>query len=158
MNYLTSITFSFFIKVFIRFFYLFSVSWFTLVFLGYISSSRGYIVFCFCIFIPVLISFALIILSQILIRRRNYSYEKSSPYECGFEPKIVSRRRFSIRFFLIAVLFVVFDVELCLLLPLVYCFCLRKRVFRFLSVLLFLSVIFYGLIHEYREGSLEWVH
>nr|YP_009257422.1 NADH dehydrogenase subunit 3 [Lamprotula caveata]ANG44858.1 NADH dehydrogenase subunit 3 [Lamprotula caveata] len=83
--------------------------------------------------------------------------EKSSAFECGFDPMGSSRVPFSLRFFLLAVIFVVFDVEIVLLFPAVLVVggplmwlggCLM--------LLVFLLLLFVGVIHEWREGSLEW--
>nr|BDX99471.1 NADH dehydrogenase subunit 3 [Ficopomatus enigmaticus] len=83
--------------------------------------------------------------------------EKSSPYECGFSCFQSSRSPFSIYFFLLAILFVVFDIELVILLP--YCFLSFCCLFSFYSsvqLVLFLLVLYLGLIYEWREGCLEW--
>nr|YP_009680584.1 NADH dehydrogenase subunit 3 [Chamberlainia hainesiana]QDH07358.1 NADH dehydrogenase subunit 3 [Chamberlainia hainesiana] len=83
--------------------------------------------------------------------------EKSSPFECGFDPLGSSRVPFSLRFFLLAVIFVVFDVEIVLLFPAVaviggaYIW-----VGGYTMLVLFLVLLFVGVIHEWREGSLEW--
>lgn len=81
--------------------------------------------------------------------------EKLSPYECGFDTVLSSRRRFSLRFFLLAVLFVVFDVEVVLLLPLVYVLGLCGDAKGLFGALIFLFFLIIGLLHERREGSLE---
>nr|YP_009681505.1 NADH dehydrogenase subunit 3 [Gregariella coralliophaga]QDO71901.1 NADH dehydrogenase subunit 3 [Gregariella coralliophaga] len=83
--------------------------------------------------------------------------EKSSPYECGFETIGSARSTFSVRFFLVAVLFVVFDVEVVLVIPLIYMVWTMKSVLGILVGLMFIFVLFLGLFHEYREGSLNWV-
>nr|YP_009681470.1 NADH dehydrogenase subunit 3 [Mytilisepta keenae]QDO71864.1 NADH dehydrogenase subunit 3 [Mytilisepta keenae] len=83
--------------------------------------------------------------------------EKSSPYECGFDGLLSARSPFSLRFFLVAVMFVVFDVEVVLFVPIVYSFWFFKSAMTMLMSSLFLLILFLGLFHEYREGSLEWV-
>nr|DAB41892.1 TPA_asm: NADH dehydrogenase subunit 3 [Uniomerus tetralasmus] len=83
--------------------------------------------------------------------------EKSSPFECGFDPVGSSRVPFSLRFFLLAVIFVVFDVEIVLLFPVVMVIGSSYMWFDSYFVLLFfLMLLFWGVIHEWREGSLEW--
>nr|YP_009536808.1 NADH dehydrogenase subunit 3 [Parvasolenaia rivularis]AOW43955.1 NADH dehydrogenase subunit 3 [Parvasolenaia rivularis] len=83
--------------------------------------------------------------------------EKSSPFECGFDPVGSSRVPFSLRFFLLAVIFVVFDVEIVLLFPAVMVVGSPLMwVGGCLTLLFFLVLLFVGVIHEWREGSLEW--
>lgn len=82
--------------------------------------------------------------------------EKLRRYECGFDPFIDSRRPFSLRFFLLAIIFLVFDVELIFLFPYIGGV---VNSFRFLSLvfeILFLFILGWGLFHEWVEGSLEW--
>nr|YP_009645779.1 NADH dehydrogenase subunit 3 [Schistodesmus lampreyanus]QBS54504.1 NADH dehydrogenase subunit 3 [Schistodesmus lampreyanus] len=83
--------------------------------------------------------------------------EKVSPFECGFDPIGSSRVPFSLRFFLLAVIFVVFDVEIILLFPVVMMVgSSYMLVGSYLALLIFLILLFGGVIHEWREGSLEW--
>nr|YP_010233999.1 NADH dehydrogenase subunit 3 [Hyriopsis bialata]QTA71695.1 NADH dehydrogenase subunit 3 [Hyriopsis bialata] len=83
--------------------------------------------------------------------------EKSSPFECGFDPVGSSRVPFSLRFFLLAVIFVVFDVEIVLLFPVVMVIgSVWVWVGGYLILLFFLILLFVGVVHEWREGSLEW--
>lgn len=82
--------------------------------------------------------------------------EKSRPFECGFDPKTVSRLPFSLRFFLIAVIFLIFDVELLLIFPVVLrIFSLRSTAVG-VTLVIFLVILFAGLIHESNQGSLDW--
>nr|WRW55938.1 NADH dehydrogenase subunit 3 [Pseudocuneopsis yemaoi] len=83
--------------------------------------------------------------------------EKVSPFECGFDPMGSSRVPFSLRFFLLAVIFVVFDVEIVLLFPVVMMVGGSSMwVNSYLALLVFLVLLFGGVVHEWREGSLEW--
>nr|ARK38481.1 NADH dehydrogenase subunit 3 [Lanceolaria gladiola] len=83
--------------------------------------------------------------------------EKTSPFECGFDPVGSSRVPFSLRFFLLAVIFVVFDVEIVLLFPAVMMVGDSwVWVSSYLALLIFLVLLFLGVIHEWHEGSLEW--
>jgi len=82
--------------------------------------------------------------------------EKSRPFECGFDPKTVSRLPFSLRFFLIAVIFLIFDVELLLIFPVVLrIFSLRSTAVG-ITLVIFLVILFAGLIHESNQGRLDW--
>nr|WNH23045.1 NADH dehydrogenase subunit 3 [Xyrichtys martinicensis] len=83
-------------------------------------------------------------------------YEKLSPYECGFDPLGTARLPFSLRFFLVAILFLLFDLEIALLLPLPWGDQLTTPLLTFSwasSVLILLTL---GLIYEWMQGGLEW--
>lgn len=103
-----------------------------------------------CIILPPLV----IGLAYVLSARRVKDREKRSPFECGFDPKNKARLPFSTRFFLLAVIFLVFDIEIVLLLPIPYCFQGEVRFSFFVGVVIFLFVLLLGLLHEWREGSL----
>lgn len=107
--------------------------------------------------LPVIVGFLLVYLHWFLSSRDMRSNEKCSPYECGFEPFNKDRQSFSVRFFLIAILFVIFDVELCILTPFLFCILSFKSISGLLRFILFMAILFFGLLHEFREGSLEWV-
>ena len=82
--------------------------------------------------------------------------EKSSPYECGFDPKGSARLPFSLRFFLIAVIFLIFDVEITLILPVAYILELTN-IFHWASVgVYFIIILLFGLYYEWGQGALEW--
>nr|YP_002519840.1 NADH dehydrogenase subunit 3 [Balistapus undulatus]BAH10181.1 NADH dehydrogenase subunit 3 [Balistapus undulatus] len=83
-------------------------------------------------------------------------HEKLSPYECGFDPLGSARLPFSMRFFLVAILFLLFDLEIALLLPLPWGNQLDSPLLTFLwaSAILFLLTL--GLIYEWIQGGLEW--
>lgn len=82
--------------------------------------------------------------------------EKSSPFECGFDP--IGRRRipFSTRFFLLAVIFLVFDIEIALIIPFPMLLFIEKKMELILRGIVFLIILLVGLLHEWREGSLDW--
>nr|YP_004733166.1 NADH dehydrogenase subunit 3 [Koreocobitis naktongensis]AEE11937.1 NADH dehydrogenase subunit 3 [Koreocobitis naktongensis]AEO93211.1 NADH dehydrogenase subunit 3 [Koreocobitis naktongensis] len=86
----------------------------------------------------------------------NPDAEKLSPYECGFDPLGSARLPFSIRFFLVAILFLLFDLEIALLLPLPW----GDQLFNPAGALLWASVVLIlltlGLIYEWTQGGLEW--
>lgn len=106
-----------------------------------------------CIILPPLV----IAIAYILRARRIKDREKRSPFECGFDPKNKARLPFSTRFFLLAVIFLVFDIEIVLLIPAPYCLQRGVRFSFFVGVRVFLFVLLLGLLHEWREGSLSWV-
>ena len=98
----------------------------------------------------------LVRLAALMVGFRSYlDREKSSPFECGFDPKNSARISFSLRFFLLAVIFLIFDIEVIFLFPIPFI------VLRFISInmvfigyLVFL-ILLLGLVHEWREGSLD---
>nr|YP_008994045.1 NADH dehydrogenase subunit 3 [Cheirotonus jansoni]AGG19632.1 NADH dehydrogenase subunit 3 [Cheirotonus jansoni] len=84
--------------------------------------------------------------------------EKSSPFECGFDPKSSPRIPFSLHFFLIAVIFLIFDVEITLLIPLVLMLKITNIVNFGLISFVFLMILLLGLYHEWKQGALNWAH
>nr|YP_010500170.1 NADH dehydrogenase subunit 3 [Poecilia parae]UWV18139.1 NADH dehydrogenase subunit 3 [Poecilia parae] len=86
----------------------------------------------------------------------NPDHEKLSPYECGFDPLGSARLPFSIRFFLIAILFLLFDLEIALLLPLPWGDQLTNPHLTFFWATILLILLTLGLIYEWIQGGLEW--
>nr|YP_010940171.1 NADH dehydrogenase subunit 3 [Chrysemys dorsalis]WLN41539.1 NADH dehydrogenase subunit 3 [Chrysemys dorsalis] len=82
--------------------------------------------------------------------------EKLSPYECGFDPLESARLPFSIRFFLVAILFLLFDLEIALLLPLPWAIQLPSPTCTFTWALIILLLLTLGFMHEWIQGGLEW--
>nr|WRM53691.1 NADH dehydrogenase subunit 3 [Nannatherina balstoni] len=83
-------------------------------------------------------------------------HEKLSPYECGFDPLGSARLPFSLRFFLVAILFLLFDLEIALLLPLPWGDQLASPLTTFLWASAVLALLTLGLIYEWVQGGLEW--
>nr|WNH37095.1 NADH dehydrogenase subunit 3 [Cyttopsis rosea] len=86
----------------------------------------------------------------------NPDYEKLSPYECGFDPLGSARLPFSLRFFLIAILFLLFDLEIALLLPLPWANQLQDPTLTFILTATMLILLTLGLVYEWAQGGLEW--
>nr|YP_009739238.1 NADH dehydrogenase subunit 3 [Ailia coila]QIC20057.1 NADH dehydrogenase subunit 3 [Ailia coila] len=86
----------------------------------------------------------------------NPDTEKLSPYECGFDPLGSARLPFSIRFFLIAILFLLFDLEIALLLPLPWGNQLPDPTYTMLWASTVLILLTLGLVYEWLQGGLEW--
>nr|AFT63139.1 NADH dehydrogenase subunit 3 [Chloropsis flavipennis]AFT63140.1 NADH dehydrogenase subunit 3 [Chloropsis flavipennis] len=82
--------------------------------------------------------------------------EKLSPYECGFDPLGSARLPFSIRFFLVAILFLLFDLEIALLLPLPWAVQLESPTTTMMWASLLILLLTLGLIYEWAQGGLEW--
>nr|BCD55525.1 NADH dehydrogenase subunit 3 [Chloris sinica kittlitzi] len=90
------------------------------------------------------------------LAQMNPDTEKLSPYECGFDPLGSARLPFSIRFFLVAILFLLFDLEIALLLPLPWAIQLESPTTTLIWTSTLLSLLTLGLIYEWTQGGLEW--
>ncbi len=81
--------------------------------------------------------------------------EKLSPFECGFEAFEDSRMKFDVRYYLVAILFIIFDLEIAFLFP--WAVVLREiGMFGFVAMMLFLGILVIGFIYEWKKGALEW--
>lgn len=106
------------------------------------------------ILIGIFIGCAPLLASRILIPKKP-NKEKDSAYECGFEPFEDARIPFDVRYYLVALLFIIFDLETAFLFP--WAVVLHKiGWFGFIAMLLFLSVLVVGFIYEWKKGALEW--
>ncbi|MGA0236216.1 MAG: NADH-quinone oxidoreductase subunit A [Alphaproteobacteria bacterium] len=91
----------------------------------------------------------------LLVAPRRPDSEKLSAYECGFEAFDDSRGRFDVRFYLVAILFIIFDLEVAFLFP--WAVSLRDvGLFGFWSMMIFLTILTVGFIYEWKKGALEW--
>nr|YP_010147015.1 NADH dehydrogenase subunit 3 [Hediste diversicolor]QQP21537.1 NADH dehydrogenase subunit 3 [Hediste diversicolor] len=97
---------------------------------------------------------AIIVATFLLNKKMNTNFEKSTPFECGFDPHNSARIPFSLRFFILAVLFLVFDIEIALLMPVPSISFLSTSVK--MVLIGFCVILILGLYHEWNEGSLEW--
>jgi len=105
-----------------------------------------------CLILPIII----IIIAIITNMRSTIDREKISPFECGFDPINSARIPFSTRFFLLAVIFIVFDIEIVLLIPIPLIIINSNSIYILIALSLFLIILIIGLIHEWIEGSLNW--
>nr|AVN67301.1 NADH dehydrogenase subunit 3 [Blaberus sp. B007] len=103
-----------------------------------------------------IVSIIVMMIASILSKKEIENREKSSPFECGFDPKSSARLPFSLRFFLIAVIFLIFDVEIALLLPMTIIMMSSNVKSWFYISMIFLMILLVGLFHEWNQGSLEW--
>nr|ACU87956.1 NADH dehydrogenase subunit 3 [Rhipidura teysmanni] len=90
------------------------------------------------------------------LAQMNPDSEKLSPYECGFDPLGSARLPFSIRFFLVAILFLLFDLEIALLLPLPWAIQLQNPTTTLMWASTLIILLTLGLIYEWMQGGLEW--
>ena len=106
------------------------------------------------LFIALFISIGFILIN-LISSPSNPDPEKLSAYECGFEAFDDSRMEFDVRFYLVAILFIIFDLEIAFLFP--WAITLGKTgVFGFWSMMFFLAVLTIGFIYEWKKGALEW--
>nr|ARH54240.1 NADH dehydrogenase subunit 3 [Cteniopus sp. AH-2016] len=108
--------------------------------------------------IIMLISFILVIVLNLTSKKMIMDREKSSPFECGFDPKSSSRLPFSMHFFLIAIIFLIFDVEITLLLPMIISLKYNSMIVYLTTTSFFILILLVGLIHEWKQGALNWTN
>jgi NADH-quinone oxidoreductase subunit A len=100
------------------------------------------------------IALGMVGLSQ-LIGRHKFSKAKMSPYECGMTPVGDARQRFSVKFYLVAMLFILFDVEAIFLYP--WAIILRElKMFGFWEMLVYIGIVTAGLVYIWKKGVLDW--
>lgn len=113
-------------------------------------------------YFPILVFFGIamaiatiMIMAPMVIGRQKPDTEKLSSYECGFEPFGDARGKFDVRFYLVAILFIIFDLEIAFLFP--WAVSLETiGVFGFWSMMVFLGVLTIGFAYEWKKGALEW--
>nr|YP_010373804.1 NADH dehydrogenase subunit 3 [Harmostica fulvicornis]UPI55331.1 NADH dehydrogenase subunit 3 [Harmostica fulvicornis] len=108
------------------------------------------------IMVASILSMALMIMCTTISKKSTMDREKMSPFECGFDPKSSARMPFSIQFFLIAILFLIFDIEIVIILPSMIT--LKTSTFMTWSTTMtfFIMILIGGLIHEWKNNMLEW--
>ena len=113
-------------------------------------------------YLPILIFMGLaaaigmvMLLASLVLGEQRPDAEKNSPYECGFEPFEDARAQFDVRFYLVAILFIIFDLEVAFLFP--WAVALKEiGVFGFWSMVVFLGILTVGFVYEWRKGALDW--
>ncbi len=108
------------------------------------------------IFMAVGIGFGLVpVIAGFLLAPHKPDSEKNSPYECGFEAFEDTRMPFDVRYYLVAILFIIFDLEIAFLFP--WAVVLEQiGWFGYLAMMLFLGILVIGFIYEWKKGALEW--
>nr|YP_010693426.1 NADH dehydrogenase subunit 3 [Gonopsimorpha nigrosignata]WCB99308.1 NADH dehydrogenase subunit 3 [Gonopsimorpha nigrosignata] len=108
------------------------------------------------ILVVLIIVLMMMLLCSIISKNSKKDREKLSPFECGFDPKSSARSPFSIQFFLIAVLFLIFDIEIAIMLPIIMTMKWALNKTWIMTVMMFIITLILGLYHEWNNGVLEW--
>nr|YP_002735011.1 NADH dehydrogenase subunit 3 [Hydaropsis longirostris]ABZ02027.1 NADH dehydrogenase subunit 3 [Hydaropsis longirostris] len=103
-----------------------------------------------------LISISLMLICTIISKTSIMDREKMSPFECGFDPKSSARTPFSLQFFLIAILFLIFDIEIAIILPSIIILNSSNIMSWILTMSVFIIILVLGLYYEWKNGMLEW--
>ena len=108
------------------------------------------------LFLVVAIGFSIVtLLPSRLLQTNKYNKVKFEPYECGIEPRTDARDRYSIRYYLVAMLFVIFDVETVFMFP--WAVVLEKLgIFGLIEMVVFLLILVVGFVYAWKKGALEW--
>lgn len=115
---------------------------------------REYLPILLFLGLAIALSVAMVVASLVIARQRPDA-EKLSAYECGFEAFDDARRKFDVRFYLVAILFIIFDLEVAFLFP--WAVSLAEiGMFGFWSMVVFLAVLTVGFVYEWKKGALEW--
>nr|YP_009445112.1 NADH dehydrogenase subunit 3 [Mahasena oolona]ATV96138.1 NADH dehydrogenase subunit 3 [Mahasena oolona] len=110
-----------------------------------------------CIIITIL-SNLMMMISTLISKKSHLDREKSSPFECGFNPQFSTRMPFSLHFFLITLIFLIFDVEIALILPMIETFKLTNLLMWFLLSMFFFLILLMGIYHEWNQNMLKWLN
>nr|UPX88414.1 NADH dehydrogenase subunit 3 [Melanagromyza aenea] len=102
------------------------------------------------------ITLIVMLLASTLSKKSFMDREKNSPFECGFDPKTSSRLPFSLRFFLITIIFLIFDVEIALILPLIIILKFSNLSIWLITSLFFIIILLIGTYYEWIQGMLNW--
>nr|YP_009492410.1 NADH dehydrogenase subunit 3 [Lygus pratensis]AHN95679.1 NADH dehydrogenase subunit 3 [Lygus rugulipennis]AWI69712.1 NADH dehydrogenase subunit 3 [Lygus pratensis] len=110
------------------------------------------------IMMTIILSIIMMTLCMLISKKSMMDREKMSPFECGFDPKSSSRVPFSSQFFLVAVLFLIFDIEIVIILPMIITIKTSNMMYWFMTSTMFLVILIIGLYHEWKNGILEWAN
>nr|YP_009454512.1 NADH dehydrogenase subunit 3 [Gonopsis affinis]AUF71507.1 NADH dehydrogenase subunit 3 [Gonopsis affinis] len=106
--------------------------------------------------LSLMLSIIMMMMCTMISKTTKKDREKLSPFECGFDPKSSARSPFSIQFFLIAVLFLIFDIEIAILLPIILTMKWTINSTWMMTVMIIILTLIMGLYHEWNNGVLEW--
>ena len=120
----------------------------------YIVNIEEYLPVLVFLILALIISFGSVFMSFLFAKQKPYN-EKDSTYECGFEPFSDTRGKFDVKFYLVAILFIIFDLEIIFLIP--WAVSLGEIGWLgFWSMMFFLLVLTIGFIYEWKKGALDW--
>nr|UPL66004.1 NADH dehydrogenase subunit 3 [Embiophila sp.] len=106
--------------------------------------------------VAAIISMGLMVLCTMIFKKSITDREKMSPFECGFDPQSSSRIPFSLKFFQIAILFLIFDIEIVIILPMTTTLKSSSTEWWSMTSSLFIMILLLGLYHEWNQGILKW--
>nr|UGK73275.1 NADH dehydrogenase subunit 3 [Cicadellidae sp. 'Neodcortus squaras'] len=109
------------------------------------------------LFMTVIILMVMLLMMMFILSKKSIiDSQKSSPFECGFNPMSYSRIPFSIHFFLIAVIFLIFDIEIILILPMILVMKSSMAKMWMITSWMFTTILIIGLYHEWNSGMMKW--
>nr|AVJ52392.1 NADH dehydrogenase subunit 3 [Augocoris gomesii] len=108
------------------------------------------------VIVALMISSLLMIMCTIISKTSITDREKMSPFECGFDPLNSPRTPFSVQFFLIAMLFLIFDIEIAIILPIIITMKFNMTSTWIMTIIFFTLILIMGLYYEWNNGVLEW--
>nr|AKK32524.1 NADH dehydrogenase subunit 3 [Henschiella sp. PJ-2015] len=106
--------------------------------------------------LSIMISMILMILTYFISMKKLFNQEKLSPFECGFNPLNSARIPFSLHFFMISILFLIFDIEIIIIIPMIITMKMINPLYWFISIMYIIVILTLGLIHEWINGILNW--
>nr|WAK83084.1 NADH dehydrogenase subunit 3 [Janus sp.] len=106
------------------------------------------------IMLIILIMFSL---NMLISKKKMMNREKSSPFECGFDPLSSTRTPFSLRFYLISIIFLIFDIEIIILFPMIYSLWHSNTYIWLITSMIFTTLLIMGLFMEWKQGALYWI-
>nr|UAM91040.1 NADH dehydrogenase subunit 3 [Illiberis pruni] len=111
------------------------------------------------LFMLILIMSNIFMFISMMLAKKSFSdREKCSPFECGFDPKSFARIPFSLHFFLITVIFLIFDVEISLIFPMIPTFKMTNMLTWSKTSMFFIFILLLGLYHEWNQNMLNWTN
>nr|YP_010327057.1 NADH dehydrogenase subunit 3 [Earias clorana]UNP54320.1 NADH dehydrogenase subunit 3 [Earias clorana] len=111
------------------------------------------------IFLLIMLIANIMMMLSIILSKKSFSdREKNSPFECGFDPKSSARIPFSLHFFLITMIFLIFDVEIALIFPIIPLFKMVNFIIWTKISFFFMIILLMGLYHEWNQNMLNWTN
>nr|AZL93237.1 NADH dehydrogenase subunit 3 [Exallonyx sp. ZJUH_2016014] len=104
-----------------------------------------------------MISMMMFMIYSFLSKTKLKNREKITPFECGFDPISQSRLPFSLHFFIICVMFLIFDIEIAIMIPMIKSISLKNFYIWMITSYLFIFILIFGLYMEWKEGALKWL-